>query len=79
MKAGKVIKTSIWDNSGCAKFRSIITAYLRGAHGVVVMYDVTNVQSYLDVQEWLTDLDEQGKLIFIFIFVSREKFVLILF
>jgi len=53
---------SIWDNSGCAKFRSIIGSYLRNAQGIVLVFDVTNLQSYIDLRNWLCELDDQGVL-----------------
>ncbi|KIM30204.1 hypothetical protein M408DRAFT_328276, partial [Serendipita vermifera MAFF 305830] len=53
---GKNIKSQIWDSSGQERFRSIIKAYYRGASGAILVYDVTNHSSYVNVTRWLKDL-----------------------
>ena len=40
---GEKVTLQIWDTAGQEMFRSIIASYYRGAHGVVLMYDVTRV------------------------------------
>jgi len=56
----QVIKLSLWDHSGCAKFRSIISSYWRGAEGIVLVFDVTNRNSFLSLSTWIDDLEKQG-------------------
>ena len=48
----KKIKLQIWDTAGQERYRSITTAYYRGAQGFIVMYDVTNRDSFEDVKNW---------------------------
>ena len=36
----------------------ILTSYYRGAHGVAVVYDITNRESFQKVSEWLSDVDK---------------------
>ncbi|ROT62468.1 putative EF-hand calcium-binding domain-containing protein 4B [Penaeus vannamei] len=48
----------LWDTAGQERFRSITRQYYRKADGVVVMYDVTNEQSFLSVNDWLTSVKE---------------------
>jgi len=57
---GKSIQLSLWDHSGCAKFRSIISSYWRGADGVILVYDVTNRDSFINLARWIDDLESQG-------------------
>ena len=48
----KKVKLQIWDTAGQERFRSITHAYYRGAMGFLLMFDVTNNDSFLSVREW---------------------------
>ncbi|PSR73302.1 hypothetical protein PHLCEN_2v10830 [Hermanssonia centrifuga] len=54
---GKTVKLQIWDTAGQERFRTIAAAYYRGAHGIIVVYDVTDSESYQNVKGWLTEID----------------------
>ncbi|ESO11585.1 hypothetical protein HELRODRAFT_185237 [Helobdella robusta] len=53
---GKRIKLQIWDTAGQERYRTITTAYYRGAMGFILMYDVTNDDSFNSVQDWCTQI-----------------------
>ena len=55
---GKRIKLQIWDTAGQERFRTITYAYYRGAMGVLVVYDVTNEQSFLSIRNWMQNIDQ---------------------
>ena len=45
------------DTAGQERFRTITSSYYRGAHGIIVVYDVTEVESFNNVRVWLSEID----------------------
>jgi Ras-related protein Rab-18 len=52
----KRIKLTIWDTAGQERFRTLTSSYYRGAHGVVLVYDVTRTDTFENLQQWLREV-----------------------
>ncbi|XP_068607492.1 ras-related protein Rab-3D-like [Brachionichthys hirsutus] len=52
----KRVKLQIWDTAGQERYRTITTAYYRGAMGFLLMYDITSEESFCAVQDWATQI-----------------------
>jgi Ras-related protein Rab-1A len=49
---GKVIKLQLWDTAGQDRFKNIVASYYRGAHGIILAFDITNAASFQNVNRW---------------------------
>jgi Ras-related protein Rab-1A len=58
---GKPVKLQIWDTAGQERFRTITASYYRNAHGIVVVYDVMDEDSYRNVTQWLNEIDRYAQ------------------
>lgn len=50
------IKMDIWDTAGQERYRSLTASYYRGAHGCLILFDVTKYHTFESVSSWFTDL-----------------------
>lgn len=55
---GKTIKLQIWDTAGQERFRTITSSYYRGAHGIIIVYDVTDMETFNNVKTWLSEIEK---------------------
>ena len=54
------MKLQIWDTAGQERFRTITTAYYRGAMGILLTYDVTDEQSFDNVRNWMRNIEQHA-------------------
>ena len=57
----KKIKLQIWDTAGQERFRTITTSYYKGAHAIVIVFDITDKDSFEHVKVWMQDIDKFAK------------------
>merc|ERR1712066_22512 len=57
---GKRLKLQIWDTAGQERFRTITTAYYRGAAGIMLVYDVTSERSFDSISNWIRNIEENA-------------------
>ncbi|KAH8370637.1 hypothetical protein KR093_004378 [Drosophila rubida] len=56
----KKIKLQIWDTAGQERFRTITTAYYRGAMGIMLVYDITQEKSFENIKNWIRNIEENA-------------------
>ena len=60
LNSGKQVKVQIWDTAGQDRFRAITKNYYKGAHGIILIYDVTNQITFDNVTNWITQIKEEA-------------------
>ena len=56
----KKVKAQIWDTAGQERYKSITSAYYKGAKGAFIVYDITNKSTFESVDKWIKDLNSYG-------------------
>ena len=57
---GKKVKLQIWDTAGQERFRNIVSSYYRGAHGIMMVYDITDLESFQNLNSWLIEIEKNA-------------------
>mmetsp|Transcript_13143 Transcript_13143/g.14492 ORF Transcript_13143/g.14492 Transcript_13143/m.14492 type:complete len:210 (-) Transcript_13143:332-961(-) len=53
----KVLKVAVWDTAGQERFRTLTSAYYRGAQGICFIFDVTDHNTFESVEHWLNEFN----------------------
>lgn len=54
---GKRVKLNVWDTAGQERMGFLTSSYYRGAHGIIIVFDVSNANSYQNVTNWLGEIE----------------------
>ena len=57
----KQIKLQIWDTAGQERFRTITKTYYKGAHGIILVYDVTDDNSFKNIRNWVRQIEQNAQ------------------
>jgi len=57
---GKRVKMILWDTAGQERFRTISNAYYRGSDGVLLVYDVTDEHSFMNIRSWMNNIEQHA-------------------
>lgn len=64
---GKTVKLQIWDTAGQERYKTITNSYYRGAEGVIIVFDLNNKESFLNIKDWLAEakngIDERTEIL----------------
>lgn len=58
---GRSIKLQVWDTGGQERYRPVLTTCYRNAHGIIIVFDVTNEKSFANLTQWMVEVDEFAK------------------
>ena len=50
----------IWDTAGQERFKNIQASYYKGGNGILVVYDITNRESFSNLNSWLIEIEKNG-------------------
>ena len=71
-KDGRAVKAQIWDTAGQERYRAITSAYYRGAVGALLVYDVTNYQSFKALEHWLKEIRDHAEKNIVILMVGNK-------
>lgn len=53
-----MVKLQIWDTAGEEKFRSITPMYYKNASAIIIVYDITTLQTFQSLSKWVEEIDK---------------------
>ena len=56
MRQEKKIQLQIWDTAGQERFRSIAKNSYKGADGIILMYDISKLETFKHIKSWINDI-----------------------
>ncbi len=59
LENGEKIKVQLWDTAGQDRYRTIAKNYYKGSHGILLLYDVTKINSFENIREWIQNIKEE--------------------
>lgn len=51
----------IWDTAGSEKFRSVTRQYFKGSKGIILVFDLTNKDSFSHLKSWMSDIRDNAE------------------
>ncbi len=52
----EVVKLQLWDTAGQERFKFIVNSYYRNAHCIIFVFDLTDIQTLLNIKQWYRDM-----------------------
>ena len=69
----EVIKVEVWDTAGQERYRAITSSYYNGSKGAIIVYDITNENSFNNIESWMKEVSKKGKSDIQFLLVGNKK------
>jgi small GTP-binding protein len=55
--SGKMVRIKVWDTAGQERYKSLTQAFFRNAHGIILVFDVTNLESFSNLKYWIQSIN----------------------
>merc|ERR1712112_215877 len=52
------VKIQVWDMAGHERYRPVLASCYRGAQGVIMVFDITNMISFVNIKQWILEVEE---------------------
>ncbi|MHA1673179.1 MAG: GTP-binding protein [Promethearchaeota archaeon] len=66
---------TLWDLAGGKKFRTFLAGYMAGTHGALLLADISNHKSFLDLHNWMTMITKNPRQISTILIISKMDLV----
>jgi small GTP-binding protein len=70
------VKFEIWDTAGQERYRSLAPMYYRGAAAAIIVYDITNPDSFAGAKSWVKELQRRGDTSVVIALVRSTRLIL---
>ena len=71
LKNGEKIKIVLWDTAGQERFRSTALQTVKNTHGIIYVFDVTNKESFNNINNWMKSAEENTNAKFFVLFGNK--------
>lgn len=67
IQSGEEVQLDIWDTAGQEKFKSIVPMYYKGSKGIMIIFDVTSLDSFEGAKKWINDIEASANSAILFL------------
>jgi small GTP-binding protein len=53
----KLVRIKVWDTAGQERYKSLTSAFFRNAQGIILVYDVSNIETFENLKYWIQSID----------------------
>ena len=57
---GQKVKVQVWDTAGQERFRTITTSYYRSSQGILLVYDITDRNTFQNIRTWMQQINQHA-------------------
>ena len=54
----KTVKVQIWDTAGQERYKTITKSYIKGANGIILIYDITKEKTFEGIKNWIKQIKD---------------------